>query len=190
MWGKRKDSGSAIEGDSFESLVMPHIGAAYNLAYWLTRDRSAAEDLVQETCLRAIKFFDTFRGGNSRAWLLTIVRNAYYSSLKTRRTERATVPFDENEIDFQSDMPGMPEDITGALEREETRRLVEKAVSELPHEYREVIVLRELEDLSYQEIARIVQVPLGTVMSRLSRARRLLGRRLQHLRGEPSHGMR
>ena len=168
---------------------MPHIDAAYNLAQWLTRDGRAAEDLVQESCVRALKFIDSFHGGNSRAWLLTIVRNSYYSSLKKKRPEGMQVPFDESTIgaDVGEDIAGMlpqREDVTATLERQETRQLIQQALGELPDEYREIVILRELEDLSYQEIARIVQVPLGTVMSRLSRARKLLCRRLQHLRPE------
>jgi len=168
---------------------MPHIDAAYNLAHWLTRDRRAAEDLVQESCARALKFIDSFRGGNSRAWLLAIVRNSYYSDLKKKRPEGIQVPFDESKIDGDigegfAGMPPQREDVTAMLERQETRDLIQQALNELPDEFREVVILRELEDLSYQEIARIVQVPLGTVMSRLSRARKLLCRRLQHLRPE------
>jgi RNA polymerase sigma factor (sigma-70 family) len=168
---------------------MPHLDAAYNLAHWLTRDRRAAEDLVQDACVRALKFIDGFRGGNSRAWLLTIVRNSYYSGLKKRRPEGIQLPFDEARIDADGGVSyagPLPErdDVTTMLEREETRALIQQALNELPDEYREVVILRELEDLSYQEIARIVQVPLGTVMSRLSRARKLLCRGLQHLRPE------
>ena len=189
MWLKSKASGTGKGNGRFETLVMPHIDAAYNLAHWLTRDRRAAEDVVQDSCVRALKYIDTFRGGNARAWLLTIVRNSYYSGLKNKRPEGVQVQYDESRMDGHAgdDLAGsLPqhEDIITTLERQETRQVIHQALADLPDEYREMIVLRELEELSYQEIARIAQVPLGTVMSRLSRARKLLSRRLQHLRTE------
>ena len=162
---------------------MAHLDAAYNLARWLTRDERDAEDVVQEACLRAFKFLETFRGGNSRAWLLAIVRNTYYSGLKKNRSNALNVPLDED--GHQEDdghnlwAAGDAEDPLRDLEREEAKRLVRAALEELPDDFREIIVLREFEELSYQDIARIEQIPLGTVMSRLSRARKLLFRALQ-----------
>jgi RNA polymerase sigma-70 factor, ECF subfamily len=164
---------------------MIHLDAAYSLACSLTRDERSAQDIVQEACLRAFKFIDTFRAGNSRAWFLSIVRNTYYSDLKKNRAQTLNVPFDENDASqdeaanpFCAEAGGDP---IVDLEREEAKRVVRAALLDLPDEYREVMVLRELEELSYQEIARIAQVPLGTVMSRLSRARKLLYRALQRV---------
>jgi len=169
--------------------VMAHLDAAYNLARWLTRNERDAEDLVQEACLRAFKFLETFRGGNSRAWLLAIVRNTYYSGLKKNRSNALNLPLDEEglqEYDGDNNLwtAGKSEDPLRDLEREEAKRLIRAALEELPDQFRETIVLREFEELSYQDIARIQQVPLGTVMSRLSRARKLLSRALQQLQVE------
>lgn len=165
---------------------MIHLDAAYNLARWLTRDERDAEDVVQEACLRAFKFLDGFRGGNSRAWFLAIVRNTYYSGLKKNRSQSLNVPFDEEGT--QAEDAGNSgwgaaesEDVASGLEREDARRVVRQALDRLPEEFREIIVMRELEELSYQEIAKIAQIPLGTVMSRLSRGRKLLCHALQQV---------
>lgn len=168
---------------------MMHLDAAYNLARWLTRDERDAEDLVQEACLRAFRFLETFRGGNSRAWFLAIVRNAYYSSLRKNRAAASSVPFDserfeEDDADVNFWTTGDGDDPLRGLEREEAARALRAALDGLPDEFREIIVLREFEELSYQEIARLAQIPLGTVMSRLSRARKLLYRALQQTRHE------
>jgi RNA polymerase sigma-70 factor (ECF subfamily) len=173
----------------FETNVMIHLDAAFSLARWLTRDERDAEDLVQEACLRAFKFLGTFRGGNSRAWFLAIVRNTYYSGLKKNRSKALNVPFDEDglqEDDAESSFwtAGDGEDPLRNLEREEAKRSIRAALDELPDEFREIIFLREFEELSYQDIARIAQIPVGTVMSRLSRARKLLYRALQQVRQE------
>ena len=172
---------SPTDGKRFESIVLIHLDAAYNLARWLTRDERDAEDVVQEACLRAFRFLDGFKGGNSRAWFLAIVRNAYYSGLKKNRAQALNVPLDDeaNVADAVGNGWTANEDLARSLEREDARRLVCEALDRLPQEFREVVVLRELEELSYQEIARIAQIPLGTVMSRLSRARKLLCRELQ-----------
>ena len=181
-----KRGGGSTDETRFKTSVMVHLDAAYSLARWLTRDERDSEDLVQEACLRAFKFLNTFHGGNSRAWFLAIVRNTYYSDKKKHRSESLNVPFDEGSLegDDSSDafwLGGHDEDPLRDLEREEAKRLVRKALDELPEEFREIIVLRELEDLSYQEIARIARLPLGTVMSRLSRARKLLHRTVQRM---------
>lgn len=178
-----------MDDTQFENVVMAHLHAAHNLAHWLTRNDRDAEDLVQEACLRALRFIGTFRGGNGRAWLLAIVRNAYYSGLKKNRAHAHEVPFDEDQLDDKdrADFEGAGsrgDDMASGLEREESQRQVRNALDRLPVEYREIIVLRELEDLSYQEIANIAQIPIGTVMSRLSRARKLLQRHLQYTREE------
>jgi RNA polymerase sigma factor (sigma-70 family) len=166
--------GSA-RGKRFQELVVAHLGAAYSLARSLTHDKRQAEDVVQEACLRAFTFLGGFHGGNERAWLLAIVRNAYYSSLRKNRWQALNVPLDEDtDSSERSSELGIVEDVARALEREETSRLVHAAVDQLPEDFRKVIVLRELEGLSYQEIATLAGIPLGTVMSRLSRARKLL----------------
>jgi len=154
----------------FEQAVLPHLNAAYNLARWLTRNDQDAEDVVQEAYLRAFKFFDGYRGGDSGAWLLTIVRHTCYTWLQQRGSADLTTAFDE-------------ELHSGACEIDNPERLVmqhadaqvlREALEALPVEFREVIVLRDLEGLSYKEIAAVAAVPLGTVMSRLARARRRL----------------
>ena len=164
---------SGREGDQvvlFEQMVLPHLDAAYNLARWLTRNEHDAEDIVQEACLRAFKFFDGFRGGDSRRWLLTIVRNTFYDSLPQSRSRELNVEFDE-EIHSQVIEAVDPESL---LIRDADRQSVRQALEELPLEFRETLVLRELEGLSYKEIADVAGIPLGTVMSRLARARKWL----------------
>jgi RNA polymerase sigma-70 factor, ECF subfamily len=152
----------------FEQAVLPHLDAAYNLARWLTRNEADAQDVVQEAYLRAFKFFGGFHGGNSRAWLLTIVRNTSYTWLQQNRTHEPAAEFDE---EIHSVEGGNPE--TKLLERAD-RELLKQALEELPDEFREVVIMRELEGLSYKEIAGIIDIPLGTVMSRLARARKRL----------------
>ncbi len=152
---------------------MPHMDAAYNLARWLTRDDRDAEDLVQEAYLRAFRFFDSFRGESSRAWLLKIVRNTFYTSLQ-RKAHEPALPLDDELLDAACENCD-PETIALASADQDRLR---QALEALPDEYREALVLRELEGLSYREIAAIAGVPLGTVMSRLARARRQLQQRL------------
>ncbi len=152
----------------FEQTVLSNLDVAYNLARWLTRDDRDAEDMVQEACLRAFRFFDSFHGGDSRAWLLTIVRHTCYTWLKKNRAHEL-VTFDEELDRVETDLN--PEEL---LLESINQQALRKAVEELPLEFREVIILRELEGLSYKEIASITGVPLGTVMSRLARARKRL----------------
>jgi len=150
----------------FEQLVLPHLGAAYNLARWLGgRD---AEDVAQDAILRAFRAFDGFRGGDAKAWLFTIVRNCHYTALGRRR-KTVALP-DEGENDIASDAPD-PE--VSAIDADRARKL-NRVIASLPDEFREALVLREMEDMSYREIGEITGVPIGTVMSRLSRARALL----------------
>jgi RNA polymerase sigma-70 factor, ECF subfamily len=156
----------------FEQIVLPHLDAAYNLARWLTRNDQDAEDVVQEACLRAFKFFGGFYGGDGRAWLLTIVRNTCYTWLRHNRAHELTTPFDEAIHDVEYDALN-PETL---LLHHADQLLLRQALEALPVEAREVIILRELEGLSYKEIGVIADIPLGTVMSRLARARK----RLQH----------
>jgi RNA polymerase sigma factor (sigma-70 family) len=157
----------------FEESILPHLDAAYNLAHWLTRDPHDAEDLVQEAYLRAFRFFDGFRGGNSRAWLLKIVRNTFYTSLQQRMHE-PVASLDDEMLMVECDGCD-PETIALASA---DGQMLRQAVEELPPEFREAFVLRELEGLSYKEIAAITGIPLGTVMSRLARARKHLQLRL------------
>jgi RNA polymerase sigma-70 factor (ECF subfamily) len=148
--------------------LLRHLDAAYNLARWLTRDDHDAEDIVQEACMRAYKGFSTFTGGNGRAWLLTIVRNCSYDLLRRNGTRSQDDAFDENLHTIGTTNDSDPET---ALLREERAELVRTALTELAPEHREILILREMEELSYSEIAITMGVPLGTVMSRLSRAR-------------------
>jgi RNA polymerase sigma factor (sigma-70 family) len=155
----------------FEQLILPHLDAAYNLAHWLTHNDQDAQDMVQEAYLRAFRFFPSFHGGDSRAWLLTIVRNTCYTWLHQRHTDDV---FDEERHDVESESLN-PEQLE--MHVIDQQRLKE-AIESLPVEFREVIVLRELEELSYKEISSITHVPVGTVMSRLARARKRLQRSL------------
>ncbi|HEY9025169.1 MAG TPA: sigma-70 family RNA polymerase sigma factor [Burkholderiaceae bacterium] len=157
----------------FELLAMPHLDAAYNLARWLTRDDHDAQDIVQDAVMRATRYIDGLRAEGARGWLLQIVRNTYYSWLKTNRPAERVV-FDDFEESSQAfPAPAADEPQAVAL-RKADRAQLDAAIAALPVAYREVLVLRELEDLSYGDIARIVEIPIGTVMSRLSRARGLL----------------
>jgi RNA polymerase sigma-70 factor, ECF subfamily len=152
---------------SFETLILPHLDAAYNLAKWLLRNEDDARDVVQEAYLRAFKSFGGFHGSNGRPWLLTIVRNTAYNLIKKNQTTHLTTAFDdeENFVDRESASPAT------LLEQDETNELVRQALDRLPDEFREILVLRHLEGLSYKEIADVAQLAPGTVMSRLARAR-------------------
>jgi RNA polymerase sigma-70 factor (ECF subfamily) len=158
----------------FEQAILPHFDAAYNLARWLTREGHDAEDVVQEAYLRAYKFFDRFHGGDGRGWLLAIVRNTCYTWLTRNRPGELATSLDE-EIHGEADPAASPEHV---LEQRESIQMLRQALEKLPPEFREVIVLRELEGLSYKDIAGIAGVPLGTVMSRLARARKRLEQEL------------
>jgi RNA polymerase sigma factor (sigma-70 family) len=160
--------------ERFERTVLPHLDAAYNLARWLTRSEHDAQDVVQEAYLRAFQFFGGFHGTDGRAWLLAIVRNTCYTWLQQNRGRSTTVTFDET-IHSSADMSIRPD---RALLQGEDRQLIRQALEELPLEFREVLVLRELEGLSYKAIAEIVGAPLGTVMSRLARGRERLEQQL------------
>jgi RNA polymerase sigma factor (sigma-70 family) len=154
----------------FEDLVLPHLDAAYNLARWLARDAHDAEDVVQDACVRALKYVGSVHGGDARAWLLTIVRHAFYDWC--RRNRPAEIARDVGSAVAAAVDGGVgPEQ--AALRHAESQTLAD-AVAALPLAYREVLVLRELEELSYKDIARVLDIPIGTVMSRLARARGLL----------------
>jgi RNA polymerase sigma factor (sigma-70 family) len=154
----------------FEAIALPHFGAAYNLARWLVRDDHDAEDVVQEAYLRALRFFGGYRGGDSRSWLLTIVRNTCYTWLQQNRSRELTEPIDDqlDEVGISTENPE-----TNLLETVDAQ-LVRKALQELPIEFREVLIMREMEDLSYKQISTIADLPIGTVMSRLARGRKRL----------------
>jgi len=152
----------------FEQVVLPHLDAAYNLARWLAGNDHDAEDIAQEACARAWQFRGGYRGGDSRAWLLAIVRNTAYTWLKKNRS-RIMVPLEDQEVAAVEDATASAPDFHNA-----DAAMLRAAVEELPLEFREALVLRELEGLSYKEIADVAEVPLGTVMSRLARARRQL----------------
>jgi RNA polymerase sigma-70 factor, ECF subfamily len=152
---------------NFELAVLPHLDAAYNLARWLMRNEQDAQDVAQEAYLRAFRFFPGFRGGDARAWLLKIVRNTCYTWLHANRRLQDAAEFDENVFLPGSCAPN-PEE---AVLQKDGDTLVRKALEKLPPNFREVVVLRELEGMSYREIAAITGMPSGTVMSSLSRAR-------------------
>jgi len=158
---------------------VPHLAAAYNLARWLTRNDHDAEDVVQEAYLRAFRFFDSFRGTDGRAWILAIVRNACYTWLQQNRREQVAL---EDEMSDLEDQRPNPEALHLA---DVDQQLLRKAIEDLPEEFREAIILRELEGLSYKEIGGITGAPIGTVMSRLARARQRLE---QALAGRVSQG--
>src|SRR5438477_12262306 len=156
-----------IQVASFEEAMLPHMDAAHNLARWLLHNEQDAQDVVQEAYLRAFRSFEGFRGTNGRAWLLTIVRNTSYTLLKKNHAVDLNTIFDE-ELHGGDSAPVSPVTI---LEESEAAGLMRNAIEELPPEFREILVLRHQENLSYKEIAQIVQIPPGTVMSRLARAR-------------------
>lgn len=156
----------------FEEQISPHLKSAYNLAKWLTRSHEDAEDIVQEAFLRAFSAFEGFRGEDAKPWLLTIVRNTSMTMLKRNRNTGATIGFEEALEDPSERSPDPEEMLMISCDREQVR----KALEQLPSEFREAVVLREMEGLSYKEISTIIGVPLGTVMSRLSRGRDWLRR--------------
>ncbi len=167
----------------FELLILPHLDAAYRFARWLTSTESDARDLLQEACLRALQYFDSFRGLNGRAWLLTVVRNTCYRQYHASAAAANFVEFDESihgpeNVSLMADITVSvtPQD---ALECEQDRRDLHRAIATLPNDYREALILREMEGLSYQEIAAVFNIPVGTVMSRLARARELLMRNVR-----------
>lgn len=168
-----------MHGDSrtarFEQTFLPHLDAAHNLARWLLRSAQDAEDVVQEAYLRAFEAYDSFRGQSAKGWLLAIVRNACFTRLRRAVAAGEAAEFDE-QIHSPEEAAGDPE--TLAIEESGSRVLL-AALEALPEEFREAIVMRELEELSYKEIASITGVPIGTVMSRLARARERLRCELQ-----------
>jgi len=174
-------TGEMQSAESFDEIVLPNLDAAYRLARWLMRNEHDAEDVVQEASLRALRYFETFTGGNGRAWFLRIVRNTCWS-WRAHRSELPTDTFDE-EQHSAGRSPADPE--TLALRSDEVR-MIERALRNVPGRFRELLVLRELEGLSYRELADVLGIPIGTVMSGLSRARqaarRALDQELKHAR--------
>jgi RNA polymerase sigma factor (sigma-70 family) len=166
--------------------VLPHFDAAYRFARWLSRSPGDADDIVQEAFLRAFRGFDTLRGGDVKAWLLTIVRNCHATAMQQQQ-RRATVPLpDDHDEALRSAATAASPDPESVSAAEEAQRTLERLIAALPEEHREVLLLRELEDMSYREIATVTQVPIGTVMSRLARARAALrGKWLEEAAGEP-----
>ena len=169
--------------ERFEQAVLPHLDAAYNLARWLTRNDEDAQDVTQESFLRAFRFFDGYQGGNMRAWLLTIVRNTCYTWLHQNRLPGSAEAFDEEIHSDESSGNADPEIQALASADKETLR---RALEELPDVFREALVLRELEGMSYKEIADVTSVSLGTVMSRLARGRTRLRESLSVSLGKES----
>jgi RNA polymerase sigma-70 factor (ECF subfamily) len=164
----------------FETEVLPHLDAAYNLARWLLRDEHAAEDVVQDAYIRAFQYFDSFRGGDARPWLLGIVRNACYTRFqqKTRTPQTANLDDDPEMYVPMVDARGQVQTPETMLDQKQLGAQISAAIAGLPMAFREVLILREIEEMSYDDIASIMQIPTGTVMSRLSRARAMLKEQL------------
>ncbi|MFC0397206.1 RNA polymerase sigma factor [Paraburkholderia rhizosphaerae] len=176
------DSDAAQRSARFQQMALPHLDAAFNLARWLCGNPNDAEDIVQDAYIRAFRYFDMFHGDNARPWLLTIVRRTWYTEWQKREMSRHSVEFDENLDDATFEGWSEPNaDPETLMIRDQDARLVHAALEQLPAEYREVMVLRELEELSYREIATIADLPVGTVMSRLARGRRRLAESLASL---------
>ena len=169
-----KESQKKAMPRSFEEIVLPHLDAAFNYARWLTKNDADAEDVVQDAYVRALRFFSSLRDENARAWLFTIVRNTWYGRFP-RRTGSAVVNVPDEDAEQRADIGLDPE---AQMIQQQTVEQVRRALETLPADFREVLVLRELEGLSYKEIAAIVEIPIGTVMSRLARGRALLAERL------------
>ena len=182
-------SGAEPQSGSFEELAMPLFDQLYNFAHWLTQDRDEAEDLVQETYCKALKGFSSFQlGTNFRAWMYCILRNTFLTS-RTGLRATMTVPLDPEE-DLPEPAPKRETPETILIERSNWQ-LVQSAIEQLPVQFRETLLLCDVEEMSYQEIAETLSVPIGTVMSRLSRARKVLGKRLgQELHREQNNGLR
>jgi RNA polymerase sigma factor (sigma-70 family) len=162
----------------FEEKISPHLKSAYNLARWLTHSHEDAEDVVQEAFLRAFSAFESFRGEEGKPWLLTIVRNTAMTWLKRNRSAGSTIGFEERLEDPVDRSPDPEETLLISCDREQVRQALER----LPSDFREAVILREMEGLSYKEISSTIGVPLGTVMSRLSRGRDWLSRVLSNPR--------
>ena len=178
------DKGGLGDREAFERVVLPHLDSAYNLARWLVRSPQDAEDVVQEACLRAFRFIGGYQGGDARAWVLKIVRNTSYSFLEKNRPAALAEEFDERVHVPEVQAP----DVEASMVRSVESRMLREALEELPVNFREVLVLRELEGLSYKEIGELIGIPIGTVMSSLARGRGRLRESL--LRARAKEGTR
>jgi RNA polymerase sigma factor (sigma-70 family) len=181
---KKNQLNGVRKGYDFKEVALPHLRAAYRLARWLTRDHEEAEEIVQEAYLSAFKHFDSYNGGDARAWILAIVRNTFYSSL--RRHQPVTDSFDEESYcadayEANADVAAPDKNPESILSRQQDMDLIQEAIEALPTELREILVLRTFDGLSYNEIAQVANIPIGTVMSRLARARQFLIKRLKSL---------
>jgi RNA polymerase sigma-70 factor (ECF subfamily) len=180
---RKTDDVAAAKSEAlrFEQIVMPHLDSAYNLARWLTRSDADAQDVVQESCLRAFKYFSGFNGQYANAWLLKIVRNTCYTWMRRNRPAEEAIALEDNAEEVDRNDSAMALSAAG-LGRSPEARLIDKRdaqrldglIEAMPPVFREVIILRELEEMSYRDIAEIVGVPIGTVMSRLARGRQIL----------------
>jgi RNA polymerase sigma factor (sigma-70 family) len=173
----------------FETVILVHMNAAYNLARWLTRNDQDAQDVVQEAFIRAYRYFDEFHGDNGRPWLLAIVRNTTFTWLKKHRHRNLALDEEAEQLEENGFGDANTTNPEVLLTRFDDQQLINTALEKLPLEFREILVLRELEELSYKEIARIIDVPLGTVMSRLARARKMLLKQLYPIIEESTHGL-
>jgi RNA polymerase sigma-70 factor (ECF subfamily) len=174
--------------ERFQTMVLPYLDSAFNLARWLTRSHQDAEDIVQESYLRAFKFFDSFHGEDGRAWMLGIVRNTFYTWYQQKKTEAQSTEFEEELHSIKAEDSAATQyadnNPEALLIQKDNRRGLQQALEVLSVEFREVIVLRELEDLSYKQIAAIAGIPIGTVMSRLGRGRKQLAEILASTNGD------
>lgn len=166
MTEQHRDAGGNLSQPDFEQVFLPHLDAAYNLARWLLRNDQDAEDAVQEAYLRAYKAFAHFRGGDGKAWFMTILRNVCYTMIKKLRSHETPEPFDE-----EIHQPVSESERQEAFRQKAKAESLRGALEKLPDEFREIIVLHDLEGLAYKDIAVVVGIPIGTVMSRLARAR-------------------
>jgi RNA polymerase sigma-70 factor, ECF subfamily len=174
----------------FEAQALPHLDAAINLARWLTRSHADADDVVQDAMMRAWRAFDGFRGGDIRPWLLTIVRNCWRTSMSERKRRGHVALPEENTQQPGDELTYAGPSPESAAMQSDAGRKLDAVIATLPDEFREVLILREMEDLSYREIATITDVPLGTVMSRLNRARAMLREKwLGEVESEASHAL-
>ncbi len=178
--------------DRFDRLVTPHLDAAWRLARWLTRNEADAEDLVQDAFARAWRFLDDLRGEDARPWLMQIVRTQAWSRMRADKARPRAVAFEDAAAEAEMALAGDNEalDAETLLLRQEDRALIHAALADLPAEFREILVLREVEDMAYKDLAQVIGTPIGTVMSRLSRARTMLGHRVRQLSEEAGHGPR
>jgi RNA polymerase sigma factor (sigma-70 family) len=175
-----RDMSHSTPPSRFEEVIMPHLAAAYSLARWMTRNPEDAQDIVQEASLRAFRFFSGYHGGNAKAWLLSIVRNTGYTWLRQNRAHDIDTVIDDETFEVAEHAP----DPEARLAQSAHQELIRKAMEKIPLEFREIIILRDLEGFSYKEIVEMTGLPMGTVMSRLSRARNRLQKEVMDKAGK------